>query len=262
MNDNCEKISVIMAVHNNAAFLSESIESILNQTYENFELIICDDASIDNSFEIAKKYELIDDRVRVIKNSKNLGAAATRNACISIASGNYIAIQDSDDISDLNRLEILYKALKENGKYYFVSCSESLFDKDVNLPYRIIKHKHFPKKKNFLRGMCFCHAATLFRKECIDIIGGYPVFEWLKRDEDYLMFMKLYGFGYFGFNIDDCLYFYRVNHEALKRRSFKVRLKECKVRFVGFKYMKRLFIGLVFTLIPILAFLMQPFRKK
>ena len=251
-----------MATHNSAAFLKNSIESILNQTYSDLELIICDDASTDNSFAIAREYEKKDKRVRVLKNEHNLGAAQTRNLCISKTTGKFIAIQDSDDISDINRLGILFKALKENPEYSFVSCSEALFDNDVKSPYKIVHHTHFPRKKNFLRGMCFCHAATLFRRECLDHIRGYPTFKWLLRDEDYLMFMKLYGCGFSGFNIDDCLYFYRVDKSAIRRRSFKVRLRECKVRAVGFKYLKLLFIGLVFTLIPIFAFFIQPFRKN
>ena len=262
MTNQKDKISIIMAVYNSAPFLKSSIESILNQTHQNLELIICDDKSTDDSCEIIESYAKKDSRIVFLKNNENLGASSTRNKCIFASTGEYIAIQDSDDISSPMRLEILLKSLQTNNTFDFVSCSESLFDNDYCKPYKIVTHKHFPKKRHFLRGMCFCHAGTLFKKDCLLKIGGYPTFDWLKRDEDYLMFMKLYGFGFVGFNIDDCLYYYRVDSNSLKKRSFKVRLKEIRVRAKGFAYMKRFIVGLPFLLVPIIAFLLQPFRKK
>lgn len=97
------KVSVIIPVYNAEQFLRESIESILNQTFTNFELIIIDDASTDSSFEIIQSYS--DSRIRVFRNEINLGSAATMNKGIKESAGEYVARMDADDISLPHRLE-------------------------------------------------------------------------------------------------------------------------------------------------------------
>ena len=249
-----------MAAHNSEAYVEEAVNSIRNQTYKNIEILICDDCSTDGTLEILKRLEAEDARIKVLSNDTNRFAAFTRNRCFEIATGEYIAIQDSDDVSSPDRIELLVNALEES-EYDFVSCSEALFDSDVNSPYRIVTHKHFPPKKAFLRGMCFCHAATLFKRECFDTIGGYPVDPKIHRHEDYMLFMNLYAKGFKGFNIDDVLYSYRVDKNALGRRNFKSRLQECKIRYRGFKRMGLLPLGLPFTTIPILGYFKQLLRR-
>lgn len=113
MIDNKILISVIMPVYNSAKFLSEAIDSILNQTLDSFELIIIDDASTDCSLEIIKKYN--DHRIVIIENNINHGIVYSLNYGISISKGKYIARMDSDDISDSKRFEIQLKYLLENN---------------------------------------------------------------------------------------------------------------------------------------------------
>lgn len=92
-------ISVIMPVYNTEKYLSEAIASILNQTYDNFEFIIIDDASTDRSLSIIRKFINIDSRIRLIRNETNLGISRSRNLGIAVAKGDYIAVMDSDDVS-------------------------------------------------------------------------------------------------------------------------------------------------------------------
>ena len=99
-----KKISILMGIYNCEATLREAMDSIVNQTYTNWKFIICDDASSDNSFLIAKEYEQQDpDRFLVIQNKKNMGLNATLNRCLALADGDYIARMDGDDISVENR---------------------------------------------------------------------------------------------------------------------------------------------------------------
>ena len=98
-------ISVIMSVYNDSKYLKDSIDSILNQTFKEFELIIVDDCSTDNSLEIIKEYALKDNRVKIIENNKNLGLAVSLNKAWKEAKYDYIARIDGDDICLLDRFE-------------------------------------------------------------------------------------------------------------------------------------------------------------
>ena len=98
-------VSIIMPSYNTAKYIGESIRSVQNQTYENWELIIIDDCSTDNSEEILKKYSLEDNRICYLKNEKNSGAAVSRNRGLRKAKGKWIAFLDSDDLWDKEKLE-------------------------------------------------------------------------------------------------------------------------------------------------------------
>ena len=100
---NGTKVSVIMAVYNAENYVLESVESALSQTHENLELIICNDGSKDNSMAVLSA--MSDRRIKIIENESNLGVSETRNRCLQIAQGDFIAILDSDDIWDPEKLE-------------------------------------------------------------------------------------------------------------------------------------------------------------
>ena len=108
-----KKISVIMSYLNSEKFIKDSIDSILNQTYTNIELILLNDGSSDKSQEIVDNYK--DKRIIKLNNKSNLGVANSFNTMINYASGDYIAFMDSDDISKINRLEEQYNFIKENN---------------------------------------------------------------------------------------------------------------------------------------------------
>ena len=122
-------ISVIMPVHNEEGNISRSIESILNQTYTNFELLLLDDSSTDKTYEIIKMISTRESRIRVFKNDRNIGLTKCLNYLIGESKGKYIARQDADDISIKNRLEKQYKLL-ENSKYN--ACSTRAYVKKSN----------------------------------------------------------------------------------------------------------------------------------
>ena len=105
MNNSIDKISVIMSVYNSKETLVNCVESIMNQTYENFDLLIIDDFSQDNSFEICKAFEKEFNNIFVFRNNENLGLTKSLNKLLNFATGNFIARQDADDFSEPNRFE-------------------------------------------------------------------------------------------------------------------------------------------------------------
>ena len=121
-----------------------AIESILKQTYDNLEFIICDDCSNEYVKNIVSEYSKEDKRVVYIRNKKNMGLAYSLNNCLSVSTGNYIARQDDDDISKTDRLEVELDFLKRHKEYSFVGCNLELINSNGIWGER--KHKEKPEK--------------------------------------------------------------------------------------------------------------------
>ena len=130
-------VSVFIPVYNAEKYIAESLESILNQTYQNLEIILVDDGSTDRSVEIIESYQ--DERIKLIRNEKNMGIPFTRNVGLENASGKYMAIMDSDDISLPERIEKQVKYLENHpeidvvGSYYYKFSGEKT--REIRLTY-------------------------------------------------------------------------------------------------------------------------------
>lgn len=248
-----KKISVIMGVYNpkDKSMLKKSIESILQQTYRNIEFIICDDNSNDEIKEILNYFKKKDDRIIIINNNDNLGLAASLNNCLKIATGEYIARQDDDDISKENRLEEEIEFLEKNTKYDFVGCNLELFNSNGIWGYR--KHNEKPVKKDFLYGNQFPHPAMLLTKKCIDDVNGYKVKEITRRTEDYDLFMRLYAKGYKGYNLQKYLYQYNEDMYGYKKRKFKYRIDEFFLRIEDFHELGLMPRGIIYIFKPLIS---------
>lgn len=254
MNKNMIKVSVIMAVYNIADpdVLGMSIQSILQQTLKEIELIICDDASTDNTCDIIKEIIKNDKRVKFIRNKYNLKAGASRNRCIKIAKGKYIAIMDADDYSYPKRLEYQVNFLDSHPEYAFVSSLVDCYDG------KKIVRNHFyrkakPQKKDFLSGTQFVHPATMFRKECLLAVYGYRVKRETQRTEDYDLFMRLYSKGFYGYNIQKPLLRYFVNPSAMiNKRKYRYRIDEAIVRLNGFHELGLMPLGIIYVFRPLI----------
>ena len=116
MLKNTPLISVVMSIYNNQSTLEKSVHSILNQNYKNFEFLIVDDNSTDNSFMMLRNLAKNDKRIKVFKNDKNIGLTKSLNILLSKANGNYIARQDGDDFSERERFSKQVKFLEESKK--------------------------------------------------------------------------------------------------------------------------------------------------
>lgn len=227
-------ISIIMGIYNCEDYLQESIESIINQTFENWELIMCDDGSRDNTYLIAKKYEeKYPDKIKLLKNEHNLGLNETLNKCLKVANGKYIARQDADDVSLSNRLEIEYNFLENNTQYALVSSAMIFFDE--NGEWGILNSVKEPNNLDFVDGSPFAHAAAMIRTKVLKEVGGYTVNKKLIRVEDYHLWFKIYSRGYKGYNLQEAYYKMRDDNSAYKRRNWNNRKNEMYVRFIGYK---------------------------
>ena len=144
-------VSIYMPVFNAQNYLTDSIESVLNQTYGNLEFIIIDDGSSDNSWKIIRSYARKDNRIRAYKNKINLGVSLNSNIAISLSRGQFLARMDADDISFPDRLEKQLQYLKKNPDVVAVGGQCITIDSD-NL---IIGHKKFPTNPDQLTSMLF-----------------------------------------------------------------------------------------------------------
>lgn len=232
------KISVIMGVYNCASTLPDAIISIQAQTVSDWEFIMCDDGSIDETWKVASEFQRNDERIVLLRNEKNLGLNATLNKCLAAASGYYIARMDGDDICAPDRFEkelALYAKHPEAG---VISCSMSFFD-DEGIFGKMI-YDAAPQPKDLLHGSQFCHAGALMRRDILEELGGYSENKDTLRVEDYDLWVRMYAAGYRGFNTQEILYSMRDDRNAISRRTFQSRINESKVilragRAFGFK---------------------------
>jgi glycosyltransferase involved in cell wall biosynthesis len=247
------KVSVIMGVYNTDSreMLYAAIDSILNQTLKEIELIVCDDGSTDGTYELLRDIAKSDSRIILLRNEVNAGLAASLNKCIHVAKGNYIARMDADDISSLDRLDEEYKFLSVHSQFAFVGCNCNLVNSKGIYGKRIYKEK--PEKKDFLFNSPFSHPTIMIRKEAIISIKGYRVARETKRMEDYDMFMRLYYNHYQGYNLQKFLYNYREDNMTMKKRKYRFRIDEAIIRYKGFKRLKLLPLGYLYVLKPLIV---------
>jgi glycosyltransferase EpsE len=245
------EISIIMGIYNCAPTLREAIDSLLLQTFQKFELIMCDDGSTDDTYKIAKEYADKYENITLLQNDKNKGLNFTLNKCLTIAKGKYIARMDGDDISLPTRFQKEYVFLESNAEYAIVSSAMIYFDE--NGDFKQNKPIEKPKPKDFVFGTPHCHAPCMVRKEAFDAVNGYTVDDKLLRVEDYHLWFKMYSLGYVGYNLMEPLYKMRDDRNATSRRTFRKRLNVWYVMHIGFKMLKLPFYYQIFSLRPILV---------
>lgn len=167
-------ISVIMPAFNAQAFAKQAIESILNQTLKDFELIIINDASTDDTYKIIKRYEAKDKRIRVVNNKENLQVAGCLNIGAKLARADLIARMDADDFSYPERLKLQYKLLKNNPKIAIVGADMIIVDeKGKPLFKREYPQEDQELKKVMFRYSPFAHPVVTMRRSVFEKFGGY-----------------------------------------------------------------------------------------
>ena len=184
------KISVIMACFNSIFFVSEAVESILNQTFRDFELILIDDGSSDSTLDIIRRYELKDNRIIVIEK-QNTGAADSRNKGIFLSRGDWIAILDSDDIALPMRLEEQFEYAAKNPGVLMVGSDCITIDKEGS---PIKKHSYpvnsLQLKNRLRRNMAFPpHSSVLYRADVVKRLGGFNTR--FVRSQDWDLWLRL-----------------------------------------------------------------------
>ena len=246
------KISVIIGIYNVEDTLREALDSVMNQTYQDFEIILCDDGSVDNTVGIAEQYvQQNPTKVILLRNEVNMGLNYTLNKCLSHATGEYIARMDGDDLCDSKRFEKQVAFLDTHPEIAIVSTAMTHFDERGT--YRISRLKEYPGKLDFVKDNPFCHAPVMIRSEAYRAVGGYTVDKRMLRVEDVNLWFKLYAAGYKGHNIQEPLYMMRDDREASSRRKFKYRINSSYARIMGFYSLNIPFYYYPYTLRPILV---------
>lgn len=219
-----ELVSVIMPSYNTANFIKETIDSVLNQTYQNFEIIIVDDCSTDNTDEVVAGIK--DERIKYIKNEKNSGAAISRNRALREAKGKWIAFLDSDDVWLPEKLEKQIAFMKKNG-YKFSYTGYEEVDEESNPTGVSVTG---PKKITKAGMYNYCWQGCLTVMYDADAMGLIQIAD-LKKNNDYAMWLKVIEKADC-YLLDEKLAKYRIRSGSISRHS---KLKLIKHHYLLYK---------------------------
>ncbi len=202
------KVTVLMSVYNGEKYLREAIDSILNQTFKDFEFLIVNDGSTDRTAEILRSYH--DHRIKIINNEKNMGLTGSLNKGLKIARGEYIARMDADDISLPQRLEKEVAFLDQNKKVGLVGTYYLMINENGKVLHTVKCLTQDEKlREKLLEGNQFGHGSVMLRAECIKKVGLYRE---LAEDFDlWLRISEVYDIA----NIPEPLYKWRLNSKSV-----------------------------------------------
>lgn len=245
------RISILMGVHNCESTLDESIRAILAQTLQDWEFIICDDASSDKTWGILQTYRnAYPQKFILLQNETNLGLPKTLNRCAAVASGELLARMDGDDTCPPDRFEKECAFLDTHPEFAIVSCDMANFDKDGTWGLSVYPTE--PQPKDFVHGTVHCHAGCMMRAAALRAVGGYTEDPQYRRGQDYELWTRMYAAGYRGYNIHEPLYEMRDDRNAAARRTFKYRIGEAKIRINAIRTLGLPFWMNIYALRPIL----------
>jgi glycosyltransferase involved in cell wall biosynthesis len=210
-----EKISVIMPVFNNEKFVAKAIESILNQTYRNFELLIADDGSKDQSKKIIESFN--DPRIKTFHNQKNMGALFTWNKLFEMCEGEFITFQDADDSSDVSRLEKQINKFDEiNGLGICGTYASYVNESGKYLRTKTLPVTHKEIYETLEQNHQFCGASIMITKKVYQDVGGYPEYFHRIGGEDYY-WSAIIAEKYLSYNIPELLYIVTATNDSISR---------------------------------------------
>jgi len=190
-NSGCGLVSVAMPAYNCEKYVAEAIESIINQTYTNWELICVDDGSTDRTLEIMQEYAAKDPRIRVYTNKENRGRPYTRNKGINLAQGAMIAVQDADDVSLPHRLEEGVEILATDPDIALVGAGSIVVDEDGEEIGRFVPPLLTESLDAILarHNVPFGHGSVLVKAGAVRAVGGYD--EFFSVADDYDLYVRM-----------------------------------------------------------------------
>ena len=210
-------VSIITPTYNCADFIAETIESIQSQTYKNWEMIIVDDCSTDNTEKIVNRYAKKDKRIIYHCLKQNSGAAVARTKAMELASGEYMAFCDSDDLWFTNKLEKQLNFMKENNYAFSCTAYEQIDESGKSLN-RIIKTI---KKTDYNRLLLDCPVGNSTVMYNVKVMGKFKVPNIRKRNDDALWLQMLKKEKYI-WGMPDVLMKYRIRKNSISSNKFKV----------------------------------------
>jgi glycosyltransferase involved in cell wall biosynthesis len=223
------KISVLMPVYNNAPFLGDAVESILSQSFPDFEFVIIDDGSIDGSPEIAATYACKDSRIRLQRNAENMGIVFSLNRGLKECRGDYIIRMDSDDIALPERFKKQLALMEDNPELVVSGTALSYMDargRDLGVVRR------GKRGASLLAGNPLFHPTVIIRREAL-LRHAFSYREEYRYAEDYFLWLQLSRVGKLG-SLDEVLLHYRISSGASRIRNLKKMLwATLRVKWAG-----------------------------
>lgn len=223
------RVSVIMPVYNAQKYLKPAIESVLQQTFTEFELVIVDDGSVDNSWEIIRSYARKSRRIVALQNTDNLKISKTLNRCLTAAQGEYVARMDADDIAAKERLAIQVAYMDAHPEVGISGGTMKLINDAGNIIGRRKYHLDDRAiRRHIFRYSPFSHPVIIMRKSVLDECGYYnPEYDFA---EDYELYFRIGLKAKFG-NVHDVLLYYRVLPKSITATLTKtMELKTLAIR--------------------------------
>lgn len=239
-------VSIIIPVYNGEKYIKDTLNSILGQTYKNFEVIVIDDYSSDNTFSILNEYANKDNRIKIFKNDQNMGVSKTRNKAVELAKYNWIAFLDADDLWEKDKLEKQINLLINNQDsklFYtgskFIDDDGKLYDFELSIPEKI------EYKKLLKQNLISCSSVLVLK----DLFLKYKM-QSDKMHEDFALWLQIlkndikYAKG-----IDEPLLIYRIARNSKSSNKFKSAMMNYRVyKFVGLNFFQRIYYMLIYTL--------------
>ena len=223
------KISIVLPTYNGEKYIRQSIQSIINQTFRDWELIIVNDCSDDKTAYIVKEFQDRDNRIHVITNKENMKLPASLNIGFSIANGEYLTWTSDDNLYRDNALAVLVDYLNKNKSCYMVCALMNVIDDQGKIIYTNIKYDAEVMLYNNCVGACF-----LYRREVLTEIGQYNVNKFLVEDYDYWLRI-LFRYGKIDY-IDTELYLYRLHDGSLtgkKKKDIDIQRAKLRNEYMG-----------------------------
>jgi glycosyltransferase involved in cell wall biosynthesis len=239
-----------MSAFNDEKFLIESLESVIGQTYRNFELILFDDGSKDATSDIIREYAGKDKRIIPVFNDRNLGLTVNLNRGIKLSRGVYIARMDADDISMSTRFEKQVSFLDLNPGIDLVGSASADINSEGNeIQLRTVPEKHQDIINLLPKANPITHSAVMFRKKSFESIDFYN--ESYRTIQDYEMWFRAAGKGLKFHNMSEVLLKYRMDDDYVSRKSFSYRISDCKLRLKCFHHINLPYYKYYYALIPV-----------
>ncbi len=223
--NNEKLVSIIMPAYNCQKYISESIESVLRQTYENWELVIIDDCSTDNTNQIIKSYKVIDSRIILFENVSNMGAAYSRNYAVKKANGTYLAFIDADDIWENDKLEKQINYMDCNN-ISFSCTSYGKIDSNSN----ILKKQCIARKIYHYTDMlkrCPGNSTIVYNCKLLGKIEGPDI----KKRNDFAMFLQVIKKSGTAYGLEEILGYHRVHDDSISIRKKNLVVYQWKVYY-------------------------------
>jgi len=255
-----------MAVYNEEDSITRAVKSVEEQTINDIEFIICDDASTDNTYSILLDLASRYSNIILIHNNKNMGLAYSLNKCIKLSHGEYLARMDADDISMPERIERQLSFLQHHSEYDLVGCQYIMFEEKTDLLY---SHKEIiPTEKVLPVDVPFAHPTVLIRYSSMERLGGYLVSQHTRYCEDLELWYRFFALGMKGYNLNEYLYLKKQDTADYKKKTLRDGFDIFLINIYGLKLIRAKWFRFLLACKPLISvivpnnFIIQYHKKK